>query len=59
MILDGEIVAFRSGVPSFPDLQRRMAAQRPGPRLVSAVRVSYLLFDVMHLDGRLLLHTPY
>ncbi len=59
LILDGEIVALRGGVPSFPDLQRRMAAQRPGPQLTSAVPVTYLLFDVMHLEGRLLLRTPY
>ena len=59
LILDGEIVAFRSGVPRFADLQRRMAAQRPGPRLASAVPATYLLFDVLHLDGQSLLHTPY
>lgn len=59
MILDGEIVAFTGGLPSFADLQRRMQVRHPGPHLISAVPVSYLVFDVMYLDGQLLLRAPY
>jgi bifunctional non-homologous end joining protein LigD len=59
MILDGEIVAFTGGLPSFADLQRRMQVRHPGPQLVSAVPVSYLVFDVMYLDGQPLLRVAY
>jgi bifunctional non-homologous end joining protein LigD len=61
-VLDGEIVAI--GGDSWPDfelLQRRMNA-RPGPayqRLLSEVPVTYLAFDLLHLDGRSLLDEPY
>jgi bifunctional non-homologous end joining protein LigD len=61
-ILDGEIVAFDdSGRPSFGLLQQRMhvrdaAAAR---RLSAKVPVSYLVFDVMHLDGQSTVELPY
>jgi bifunctional non-homologous end joining protein LigD len=53
-VLDGELVAFNArGAPDFGRLQQRMhikgAAAR---RLVASVPVVYLLFDVLHLDGR-------
>jgi bifunctional non-homologous end joining protein LigD len=72
-ILDGEIVAFdsnpkdlerpfaESNRPSFGLLQQRMhvrdaAAAR---RLAAKIPVSYLVFDVLHLDGRSTLELPY
>jgi bifunctional non-homologous end joining protein LigD len=59
LILDGEIVApGEDGRPSFA-LQRRMHARRPAARLAAAVPVSYLLFDLMHLDGQALLRAAY
>lgn len=54
-ILDGEIVAFgEDGVPSFGALQERMhvADQARARRLSTKTPVAYLVFDVLHLDGR-------
>ena len=62
-ILDGEVVAFApaTGRPDFGTLQQRMhvlgAAQIRA--LMRTVPVVYLVFDVLHLDGRSLLDTPY
>jgi bifunctional non-homologous end joining protein LigD len=36
-----------------------MHVRRPTARLAAAVPVTYLVFDVMHLDGRGLLRVPY
>lgn len=61
-VLDGELVAFdAAGRPSFERLQQRMHVVRPATvrRLVSEVPVSYLVFDLLHLDGRSLLSEPY
>jgi bifunctional non-homologous end joining protein LigD len=61
-ILDGEIVAFdESGHPSFAALQSRMhlrgdAALR---RLAQTKPVTYLLFDLLWLDGHSLMGLPY
>ena len=61
VLLDGEIVAFENERPSFAQLQQRMhvtsAAQ--AARLAGPIPVSYLIFDVLHAAGRLLLDTPY
>jgi bifunctional non-homologous end joining protein LigD len=62
VVLDGEIVALDgSGRPSFGALQGRMhvtgAAQIR--RLVTQTPVTYFAFDVLYLDGRSLLDTPY
>ncbi len=60
LILDGEIVVLGEDArPSFAALQRRMHVRRPAARLVAAVPVSYLLFDLMYLDGQALLRSPY
>ena len=61
-VLDGEIVALdKDGRPSFEALQARMHVTNPAQvkRLVTQVPVTYLVFDVLHLDGRSLLDTPY
>jgi DNA ligase D-like protein (predicted ligase) len=56
-VLDGEVVAFdEEGRPSFEALQQRMAA-RAGRRRGAAV--TYLVFDLLWLDGRLLTGLPY
>jgi len=60
-VLDGEIVAMaEDGWPDFERLQQRMNA-RPAmvPRLAGSVPVTYLAFDLLHLDGRPLLDEPY
>ncbi|MEP7178750.1 MAG: non-homologous end-joining DNA ligase [Pseudonocardiales bacterium] len=61
-VLDGELVAFdERGRPNFSTLQQRMhvgdaAAAR---RLSAQVPVVYVVFDLLHVDGRSLLHEPY
>jgi len=51
-ILDGEIVAFRGSATSFSQLQQRLGLQHPSASLVSAVPVTYYLFDVMYSGDR-------
>ncbi len=61
-VLDGEIVAFGAGSwPDFEALQQRMNIGSPAQAALLAVQVpvSYLAFDVLWLDGRLLLDLPY
>ncbi len=61
-ILDGEIVAFGpDGRPSFSALQSRMhlKSESAARRLAQAAPVSYLLFDLVWLDGHDLTHLPY
>ena len=59
MVLDGEIAAFTGGRPSFAALQRRMHVTAPAPRLLAAVPVTYLVFDIMDLEGTPLIREPY
>ncbi len=64
-ILDGEIVAFDAGSdpprPSFQALQRRMHVrdERKVKRLAAQVPVTYVIFDLLWLDGRSLTQLPY
>ena len=61
-VLDGEIVAFDAeGRPSFQRLQGRMhvTSERTVKRLSVEAPVAYLIFDLLHLDGRSLLAEPY
>jgi bifunctional non-homologous end joining protein LigD len=61
-VLDGEIVAFDdAGRPSFGRLQRRLNLTTPTmvTRRAEEVPASYLVFDVLYLDGRSLLDQPY
>jgi bifunctional non-homologous end joining protein LigD len=59
--LDGEIVALKDGRPSFPALQQRMHVHndRHARSLSNSVPVTYLIFDVLHLDGRSCVDLPY
>lgn len=62
LILDGEIVAFGAdGRPSFSRLQHRMNLS--SPRSVARVRqhtpVTYIIFDLLFADDRLLVDLPY
>jgi bifunctional non-homologous end joining protein LigD len=59
LILDGEVVAFDRGRPSFSRLQKRMHVARPARVLITAVPVSYVAFDLLHQAGRSLLRNPY
>jgi len=62
VVLDGEVVAFdEAGRPSFSHLQARMHVTNASQvrRLASTTPVTYLAFDVLHLDGRSTLALPY
>jgi bifunctional non-homologous end joining protein LigD len=51
---DGELVAFNAdGAPDFPMLCERLLNRR------HSIRVTYMIFDVLSLDGRSLLGLPY
>lgn len=59
-LLDGELVAVdAAGHPDFGLLQHRMHLRSPDAELVARIPVSYLVFDVLHLDGTALLDEPY
>jgi bifunctional non-homologous end joining protein LigD len=60
-LLDGEVVALTGGRPSFAALQRRMhvADAAQARRLAAQQPVTYLVFDLLHLDGRSCLDLPY
>jgi bifunctional non-homologous end joining protein LigD len=61
-ILDGEIIAFDSqGRPSFEALQPRMHQRGEGVvrRLMASTPVTYVVFDLLWLDGHSLMELPY
>lgn len=61
-ILDGEIIAFDSdGRPSFEALQPRMHQRSPATvrRLARSTPVTYVVFDLLWLDGHNLMELPY
>lgn len=58
-VLDGEVVAFNDrGQTSFQRLQRRMHVAQPTARLVAETPAVYVVFDVLWLDGHLLVDRP-
>jgi len=58
-VLDGEVVTFNErGQTSFQRLQRRMHVVEPASRLLAETPVSYVAFDVLWLDGELLVDRP-
>ncbi len=61
-ILDGEIVSLdEHGRPSFSALQRRMQVLSPAQakRLAAHSQVTYMIFDLLWLDGHSLMGLPY
>jgi bifunctional non-homologous end joining protein LigD len=52
-VLDGEVVAFDQGTPSFQRLQARMHVRDPGQvqQLMKTIPVVYMAFDLLYLDG--------
>jgi bifunctional non-homologous end joining protein LigD len=61
-ILDGEIVALDAeGKPSFGALQRRMhvGSESTVRRLAKETPVTYIIFDLLWLDGHSLMELPY
>jgi bifunctional non-homologous end joining protein LigD len=59
-IVDGEIVALSGGRPSFEKLQSRMNLQNEHEirRAMKNCPVSYIVFDLLYLDGRSLITEP-
>jgi len=61
-ILDGEIVAFDAdGRPSFERLQQRMhlGSEAQVRRRAKQIPATYVIFDLLYLDGHSLIHEPY
>jgi bifunctional non-homologous end joining protein LigD len=61
-VLDGEIVAFgEEGHPSFAALQHRMhvSSAAQAARLAKSTPVTYIIFDLLWLDGHSLMGLPY
>ena len=58
-VLDGEVVTFNEkGQTSFQRLQRRMHVVQPTARLRVETPVSFVAFDLLWLDGELLVDRP-
>ena len=59
-MLDGEIVAFEDGVPSFQRLQQRMHLRDQGKieEIARRIPVVYIVFDLLFLDGKDLTGRP-
>lgn len=59
MIIDGEVVAYRDGqVLPFARLQRRLGRKRPSKALLEEIPVSFMVFDLLFLNGALLIDEP-
>ncbi len=61
-VLDGEVVAFdEHGRPSFEALQQRMhvSSKAQVKRLAQGTPVTYVIFDLLWLDGHSLMELPY
>jgi len=62
VVLDGEVVALDAeGKPSFGALQRRMhvSSETAVRRLAKETPVTYVIFDLLWLDGHSLMELPY
>jgi bifunctional non-homologous end joining protein LigD len=58
-VLDGEVVAIDgTGHPSFGLLQRRMHVRRPAALLRAEVPVTFMAFDLLWVEGELLIGRP-
>ena len=58
-ILDGEIVPFKNNAPlPFHELQRRLRRKDTGTEIMSEVPVALFVYDLLYLDGRILLDEP-
>ncbi len=58
-VVDGEVVAFADGKPSFELLQHRMHVAQPAPSLQNEIPIVYLIFDLLVLDGQAMFNIDY
>ncbi|MDQ7789379.1 MAG: hypothetical protein RDU41_04930, partial [Clostridia bacterium] len=59
VVLDGEVVALDSrGVPSFQRVMRRHMRSQRGLGAAIDISVHYVVFDLLHLNGRWLFEVP-
>lgn len=60
VILDGEMIAFREGKPSFHEVMKRdgIRIAQNVARAVELTPVTYMVFDVLFCDGRWVLDQP-
>jgi bifunctional non-homologous end joining protein LigD len=56
VILDGEIVAFSEGKPSFQQVMRRDSTS--SGRLQGLPAITYMIFDILHLNGQSVTSEP-
>ena len=60
VLLDGEVVALSpAGVPEFGRLQSRMHVRGPSSALLASTPVTFVVFDLLHVDGTSLLDQAY
>ena len=58
VVVDGEVVAFDDGVPSFSRLQGRMQINDPVRARRSGIEVAYCVFDLLYVAGYDTTHLP-
>ncbi|KRE75381.1 ATP-dependent DNA ligase [Paenibacillus sp. Soil750] len=58
VILDGEIIALSDGKPSFYEIMKRDSARKSSTvtRAIQQVSITYMVFDILYLNGDWLLH---
>jgi len=58
-ILDGEVVPFKDDTPlPFHELQRRLRRKEVNSKILSEVPVALFVYDLLYVDGRILLDEP-
>ena len=58
-IVDGEILAWHGAQPlPFTQLQKRLGRKKPSLALMEEIPVRFVLFDLLYIDGELLLDQP-
>jgi DNA ligase 1 len=58
-IIDGEILAWHDAQPlPFTQLQKRLGRRNPDLWLIEEIPVKFVMFDLLYLDGELLLDLP-
>jgi bifunctional non-homologous end joining protein LigD len=58
-VLDGEVVVLRNGRPDFDAISGRLVARRLADWAAHARPATFVAFDVLELDGRVLADEPY